>query len=212
MSNLTTNLRCNEQIRLPQVRLIGANNEQIGVIATLEAMRMARDAGLDLVEVAPRERPPVCRLMDYGKYKYHQKKNLKKHHEQQIKEVRMRPKTDQHDRSIKVRNALRFLSKGDKVQFTMQFRGRERAHREIGTASFQRILEEIQEFVKVDRPPSMDGRNLIMVVAPVKAAIDKAVAEGRLAFLARAHEAEKEPNEPESAAPASAPRAEAGGS
>lgn len=187
---ISTSLRCNEQIRISPIRLIGAANEQIGVIDTYQALQMAREQGLDLVEVAPTERPPVCRIMDYGKFKYNQKKNLKKHHEQQIKEVRLRPRTDEHDRQIKVRNAIRFLAKGDKVQFTMQFRGRERAHREIGTAIFRGIAESINEYVKIERPPLMDGRNMVMIVSPVKAAIEKAVAEGKLAFLAKAVEVE----------------------
>lgn len=174
MFAITPNLRCNEQIRISPVRLIGENNEQIGVVETYEAMRRARETGLDLVEVAPNERPPVCRIMDYGKWKYAQKKNVRKHHEQQLKEVRMRPKTDLHDRQIKVKHALDFLRDGDKVQFKMVFRGRERAHREIGFETFNAIISELQEFVKVERPPIMDGRDMIMVLAPNKAALDKA--------------------------------------
>ncbi len=174
MFAITPNLRCNEQIRISPVRLIGENNEQIGVVETYEAMRRARETGLDLVEVAPNERPPVCRIMDYGKWKYAQKKNVRKHHEQQLKEVRMRPKTDSHDRQIKVKHALDFLRDGDKVQFKMVFRGRERAHREIGFETFNGIITELLEFVKVERPPIMDGRDMIMVLAPNKAALDKA--------------------------------------
>ena len=137
-------------------------------------MRRARETGLDLVEVAPNERPPVCRIMDYGKWKYAQKKNVKRHHEQQLKEVRMRPKTDLHDRQIKVKHAIEFLREGDKVQFKMVFRGRERAHREIGFETFNSIITELGEFVKVERPPAMDGRDMIMILSPNKAALDKA--------------------------------------
>jgi translation initiation factor IF-3 len=144
-------------------------------LPTHEALNMARTAGMDLVEVAPNERPPVCRIMDYGKFKYHQKKNVKKHHEQQLKEVRLRPKTDDHDREIKVKKAIGFLMEGDRVQFTMQFRGRERAHKEIAHEAFSEILQELGEKVKVERAPAMDGRNMIMVLAPNKAALDKAV-------------------------------------
>lgn len=151
-----------------------------------EALRMAREAGMDLVEVSPNERPPVCKIIDYGRYKYNQKKNQKKHHEQQLKEVRLRPKTDDHDREIKVNRAVKFLYKGDKVQFTMQFRGRERAHREIGHGIFQGIIGMLQEFVKIERPPIMDGKNMIMIVSPVKAVMDKLVAEGKLPQLAKA--------------------------
>lgn len=147
------------------------------MIDTREALRMAREAGLDLVEVNPNSRPPVCKIMDYGKWKYQQKKNIRKHHEQQIKEVRLRPKTDQHDREIKFNRALRFLHKGDKVQFKMVFRGRERAHREIGFDIFKNIIEQLGELVKIERPPSMDGRDLLMVVSPNKAALDKLAAD-----------------------------------
>lgn len=136
-----------------------------------EALRRAREAGLDLVEVAPHERPPVCRIMDYGKWKYEQKKKLKRQHahEVELKEVRLRPKTDTHDLQIKLRRAAEFLERGDKVQFTMIFRGRERFHQEIGLQTFQFILDEFGERVKVERPARMDGRRLTMVVAPAKA-------------------------------------------
>lgn len=176
----TPSLRCNEQIRITPIRLIGAANEQIGVIETYEAMRMAREAGLDLVEVAPTERPPVCRLMDYGKFKYQQKKKQKKHHEQQLKEVRLRPKTDPHDRMIKVNRAIAFLAKGDKVQFTMQFRGRERAHMEVAYGGMRDIQQTLGDLVKLERPPSMDGRNMVMIVSPNKPALDKLVAAGKV--------------------------------
>lgn len=165
--------RSNEQIRAPQVRLVNELNEQLGIIPVTEALQLARHAGLDLVEVAPGERPPVCRIMDYGKFKYHLKKKARKRHEQQLKEVRIRPKTDDNDRAIKVNRALRFLSKGNKVQFTMQFRGRERAHRDIAIGIFRSVLDELGELVKVERPPSMDGRHMIMILAPNKAAFEK---------------------------------------
>jgi len=170
--------RANEQIRLPQIRLIDEHGEQIGIIATAEALLRAREADLDLVEVAPNERPPVCRIMDYGKFKYRLKKKGHKHAEQQLKEVRMRPKTDDNDRAIKVNRALKFLSKGSKVQFTMQFRGRERAHREIAVQIFREVTEELGDLVKVERPPSMDGRHMVMVLAPNKPAFDKLAEKG----------------------------------
>ncbi len=152
------------------MRVIGENSEQPGVMPVNEALRMAQDAGMDLVEVAPNVRPPVCRVMDYGKFKYMQKKKTKKSHEQALKEVRLRPKTDDHDRQIKLKQAEKFLKAGDKVQFTMRFRGRERAHREIAFAALREIIERLGERVKVERPPSMDGRNMIMVLSPVKGA------------------------------------------
>ena len=135
-------------------------------------MRMARDAGMDLVEVAPTARPPVCRIMDYGKWKYTQKKHQKKSHEQQLKEVRLRPKTDTNDRKIKLNRAIKFFKAGHKVQFTMQFRGRERFHREIAFDIFKSILDEFGERVKVDRRPSMEGRHMITILVPVKGAFD----------------------------------------
>lgn len=171
-------LRANEQIRIPQVRLIDENNVQIGIVETYEAMRRAREAGMDLVEVAKTEHPPVCRIMDYGRFKYHQKKKVQKHHEQQLKEVRLRPKTDDNDRLIKLDRALKFLAKGDKVQFTMQFRGRERAHREVGVIILRRVVDELGELVKVERPPGMDGRHMIMIVAPIRAEFQKLEKEG----------------------------------
>jgi translation initiation factor IF-3 len=151
------------------VRLIGVNDEQHGIVETHEAMRIAQEAGMDLVEVAPTARPPVCRVMDYGKWKYHQKKKQKKGgQEQQLKEVRLRPKTDSNDKGIKIKRAIRFFGKGHKVQFTILFRGRERFHREIGFEMLKEIADDFGEKVKVERPPSMDGRKLIMILAPVK--------------------------------------------
>ena len=180
----TSSFRANEQIRIPQVRLIDQNNEQVGIIDTVEALRRAREAGMDLVEVARNERPPVCRIMDYGRFKYHMKKKSRKHHEQQLKEVRMRPKTDDNDRTIKVNRALKFLSKGDKVQFTMQFRGRERAHRDIAVEIFRGVLDELGELVKVERPASMDGRHMVMILAPNKSAFEKLAQQGKSPTLA----------------------------
>jgi len=176
----TTGYRTNEQIRVPRVRLIDENNEQVGIVELAEALRRAREAGLDLVEVARNELPPVCRIMDYGKFKYHMKKKGRKHHEQQLKEVRLRPKTDENDRNIKVNKAIKFLSRGDKVQFTMQFRGRERAHRELAAAIFQEVLEDLGDLVKVERPPVMDGRHLIMILAPNKTAFERFLAAGKV--------------------------------
>jgi translation initiation factor IF-3 len=152
------------------VRLIDEKNDQVGVVPTDEAMRRAEEAGLDLVEVAPQDRPPVCRIMDYGKWKYQQKRKTRtKHtHESQIKEVRLRPKTDEHDKNVKVKNARTFLEKGDKVQFTMLFRGRERAHPKIGLDMFTAIMTELDGVAKIEREPKFEGRRLTMVVVPAK--------------------------------------------
>ncbi len=177
---------------------------------------MAREANLDLVEVAPKERPVVCRIMDYGKWKYSQKKRHKKHHhEQQLKEVRIRPKTDDNDRRIKVNRAIRFLKKGDKVQFTMVFRGRERAHREIGVDILMRIAKGMGDMIKLERPPSMDGRNMVMIVAPNKNYVESPVARADKAGEPKTEKAVEpatvaEPTQP--AEPESTPGAELGDS
>ena len=141
----------------------------LGVVSTEEAMRKAREAGMDLVEVSPNERPPVCRIMDYGKHKYNQaKKQKQRHHEQKIKEVRLRPKTDPHDKGIKLKRAQGFLEQGDRVQFTMLFRGRERFHHEVGMAIFNDIIKELEPVAKVDRYPRALGRRMTMVLVPAK--------------------------------------------
>ena len=164
-----SNLRCNEQIRISPIRLIDDSGEMRGVVSTDEAMRMAREAGVDLVEVSPNERPPVCKLMDYGKHKYMQSKKLKqKHHERKTKEVRLRPKTDPHDREIKMKHALQFLEEGDRVQFTMMFRGRERFHADTAQEAFNEIVKGLGDLVKVERPPRIFGRRMTMVLAPSK--------------------------------------------
>jgi translation initiation factor IF-3 len=165
---INQNLRCNEQIRVTPVRVINDAGEQLGLMPNFEALRMAREAGLDLVEVAPNVRPPVCRIMNFGKWKYLQKKNVKKHHEQQLKEVRLRPKTDTHDREIKLKQAIKFFKKGHKVQFTMVFRGRERFHKEVAIDIFRGVIDEFGPRVKVERPPSMDGRFMVLILSGVK--------------------------------------------
>lgn len=137
---------------------------------TSEALRLAREAGMDLVEVSPNEKPPVCRIMDYGKSKYDQRKKQKQHksHDQVLKEVRLRPKTDDNDRMIKMNRAKSFLESGYKVQFTMLFRGRERAHQGLALEKFNDIVKTFGDIVKVERPARMDGRRMTMVLAPVK--------------------------------------------
>ena len=151
------------------MRLIDAENNQLGVVQTLDALGKARDAGMDLVEVAPTERPPVCRIMDYGKFKYAQKKKGKDRpvHKTGLKELRLRPKTDDNDRLIKMNRARSFLQEGHKVQFTMLFRGRERFHGEVGQQQFKSIVQELQDAAKMERAPSMEGRRLTMVLAPL---------------------------------------------
>lgn len=162
-------MRCNEQIRLTPIRLIDQDKNMLGIISTDEAMRRAREAGMDLVEVSPNERPPVCRIMDYGKHKYNlAKKQKQRHHEQKIKEVRLRPKTDPHDKDIKLKRARGFLEQGDRVQFTMLFRGRERFHHDVGMAIFNDIIKALEPVAKVDRFPRALGRRMTMVLVPAK--------------------------------------------
>jgi translation initiation factor IF-3 len=151
--------------------VINQNQELLGVLAREEALNIAREAGLDLVEVSPNERPPVCRIMDYGKYKYERKKRQKAAagaHIVTLKEIRIRPKTDTHDREIKLNRAKGFLEEGHKVQFTMLFKGRERFHRDRAAEIFEGIIGELGETVKVERSPGMDGRRMTMIVAPAK--------------------------------------------
>jgi translation initiation factor IF-3 len=164
--------RLNDQIRITPIRLIDENNEQRGIVETAEALRMTRELGLDLVEIAPQERPPVCRIMDYGKHKYLQKKKQKQGHSQEmvLKEVRLRPKTDDHDREIKFNRAVKFIEQGHRVQFTMLFRGRERQHRDLALAQFGEIANAFGENAKIERPPKFEGRRMTMVLAPVRKA------------------------------------------
>ncbi|MFA9480250.1 translation initiation factor IF-3 [Phycisphaerales bacterium AB-hyl4] len=160
----------NDMIRLSPVRLIDENNEQVGVVETDEAKQRARTAGLDLVEVAPQARPPVCRIMDYGKWKYQQRKKeqkAKSHAKQsELKGIRLRPGTDEHDLEIKTNKAREFLDDGDKVQFTMLFRGRQMAHQDLGLRSMQSIYQGLSDIAKIEAAPRMMGRRMTMVLAP----------------------------------------------
>ena len=155
------NFRVNERIRVDSVRLIDESNNQVGIVPTYEAIGLSRDAGLDLVEVSPNADPPVCRIMDYGKWQYEQKRKIKQTHKKQhvvvLKEIRLRPKIDDHDRDIKVNHAIKFIEKGNKVQFTMLFRGREMAHVEHGYEIMEEILRTLDERAKIERPAKMMG-------------------------------------------------------
>jgi translation initiation factor IF-3 len=145
-----------------------------GVVPTADALRMAREAGLDLVEMSPTERPPVCKIMDYGKYKYDlSKKQKQKHHEQKIKEIRVRPKTDDHDLEIKLQHARKFLEHGDRVQVTMLFRGRERFRQDLARDQFNEIVTMLADVAKVERPPRSMGRRMTCLFVPLKAAAVK---------------------------------------
>jgi translation initiation factor IF-3 len=152
------------------VRVISAEGEQLGVMPTEQALAAAREADLDLVEVAPNERPPVCRIMDYGKFKYTEAKKKretqKKSKTTEIKGIRLRPGTDEHDIAFKVRDAQRFLEEGDKVQVTLIFRSREASHPEIGRAQLQRLAEGTAEIAVVEQSPTLEGRRMTMLLAP----------------------------------------------
>jgi translation initiation factor IF-3 len=155
---------------VPQVRLISETGEQVGVITRDEAMTMAREVGMDLVEVAPEAEPPVCRIMDYGKHKYRKKKKTHqshvKQHVSQLKALRLGPTTEEHDLQVKLRKAREFLARRDRVVFNIMFRGRQMLHREQGDALMTRIQQELEPIVKIESPPRMEGRRLWMVVSP----------------------------------------------
>ena len=155
---------------MPQVRLIGDDGEQVGVLPVREALTLAQSRGLDLVEVSPTARPPVCRIMDFGKFKYEQnrraRKAKKKQHVTQIKEIKMRPKIDGHDYGFKMDHAREFLADRDKVKFTVTFRGREMAHQDIGHKLINRIIAELTEFATVESSARSEGRTLTMVMMP----------------------------------------------
>ncbi len=163
-------LRINDRIRISPIRLIDENGAQLGIMPTEEARVMASERGLDLVEVAPQARPPVCRLMDFGKYKYEQARKLreakKKQHTITVKEVKLRPKIEEHDLDFKLRHARRFLEEGDKVKFTLWFRGREVTHPELGRRVLERVLGELEDLGVVEAKISHEGRTMTMLLAP----------------------------------------------
>ncbi|PTB87663.1 translation initiation factor IF-3 [Pseudidiomarina aestuarii] len=165
--------RINEEIRVNEVRLIGVEAEQIGVVSIQEALTLAEEAGVDLVEISPNAEPPVCRLMDYGKFLYEKAKNQKEQKKNQkqiqVKEVKFRPGTDEGDYQVKLRNLTRFLEGGDKTKVTIRFRGREMAHQDLGIDLLNRIKDDLQEISTVESfPRRAEGRQMIMVLAPVK--------------------------------------------
>jgi translation initiation factor IF-3 len=165
-------IRRNEEISIPQVRVIGPNGEQVGIMPIHDALKSAESAGLDLVEVAPNADPPVCRVMDYGKFVFEQSKKAqsarRKQKQIQIKEVKFRPGTEEGDYQVKLRNLIRFLSQGDKTKITLRFRGREMAHQEIGAALLQRVQRDLEQYGTVEQRPLMEGRQMVMVIAPKK--------------------------------------------
>ncbi|MGA0024834.1 MAG: translation initiation factor IF-3 [Burkholderiales bacterium] len=171
--------RINGEITAPEVRVIGADGSQVGVISIAAANKLAEEAELDLVEIAPTASPPVCRVMDYGKFKY---RESKKQHEARlkqkqivVKEVKFRPGTDEGDYKIKLRNLTRFLEEGDKTKITLRFRGREMAHQEFGIRLLERVKADLEALGVVEQFPKMEGRQLVMVLAPKKVAPKAAV-------------------------------------
>jgi len=162
--------RINEAIRVREVRLVSHDGEQLGILPTHEALRLARERGLDLVEVAAQARPPVCRIMDYSRWKYEQSKRMKEARKRQkvqdVKEVKMRPTIDDHDFEVKAKACDRFLTEGDKVKATIMFRGREMAHLENGQRVLEKLLERVKDLCVVERAPRIEGRNMIMVLSP----------------------------------------------
>ncbi len=160
-------IRVNEKIRVSPVRVISVSGEQLGIMSTDDALSQSREAGLDLVEVAPDEKPPVCRIMDFGKYKYDKKKRTgQSTHHVKTKEIRLRPKTGEHDIDFKVKRAKKFLQHKDKVQVTVIFRGREMAHIEEGRRVMDEVVEELLEVGKVESPPRQHARRMICTIAP----------------------------------------------
>ncbi len=163
-------MKVNREIRAPKVRLIDHTGKQVGIVSTREAMSMAEEQGLDLVEVVPNASPPVCKVINYGKFRYDQtkkdKENKKAQHQVKLKEIKFKPNIDQHDFTFKVNHARQFLEKGFKVKFTCMYRGREMAHQDVGHKLFERVCEELEEIAQVEGPKKMMGRILSMVLAP----------------------------------------------
>ena len=162
--------RINERIGVREVRVVTDDGEQLGVLPTRDALAKARELGLDLVEVAPTSRPPVCRIMDYGRYKYEQSKKTKqarkKQHQVKVKEIKMRPKIETHDYEFKKKHIIEFLEEGEKVKVTLQFRGREMAHTDLGRKILDRLAKELVDLAKVESAPRQEGRIMVMMLMP----------------------------------------------
>ncbi len=177
--HISTELRINDRIRVPEVRLVGPNGETVGIVPTDQALKLAQEADLDLVEIAPQGKPPVCKLMDYGKFKYENAQKAREARRNQtnvvIKEMKLRPKIDQHDYETKKGHVVRFLRAGDKVKITIMFRGREQHRPELGFRLLQRLAEDVTELGFVESAPKQDGRNMIMVLGPHKKKADARV-------------------------------------
>jgi translation initiation factor IF-3 len=166
-----TGPRINDKIRNSEIRLIGADGDNVGVVTPTRAMEMAEEAGLDLVEISPNANPPVCKIMDFGKYKYETQKRESEARKKQkiieIKEVKFRPNTDTNDYEVKMRNVYKFLENGDKVKITLRFRGREMAHQNLGRELLERVAEDTKDAGKVENFPKMEGRQMVMLIGPL---------------------------------------------
>ncbi len=178
--------RINERIRVPEVRLVGPAGEQVGIVRIEDALRLAQESDLDLVEVAPNSRPPVCKLMDFGKFKYEAAMKARETRRNQtnviIKEMKLRPKIDPHDYGTKKGHIERFLKAGDKVKVTIMFRGREQSRPELGFRLLQKLAEDVAELGVVESAPKQDGRNMIMVISPLRKKSDiKSAADAKAA-------------------------------
>ena len=162
--------RVNEMIDAENVRVVGVDGEMIGVISVDEGIELASNAGFDLVEVSPNANPPVCKILDYGKYKYEEQKRRNEARKKQkiieVKEIKLRPNIDQHDYQVKMKAVRKFIDGGDKVKITLRFRGREMAHVELGTDLLSRVQEDIDDFAKIESMPKMEGRQMTMILAP----------------------------------------------
>jgi translation initiation factor IF-3 len=165
-------VRRNAEILSPRIRVIGPNGDQLGIMTTQEALRSAESSGLDLVEVAPGAEPPVCRIMDYGKFVFEQNKKAqsarRKQKQIQVKEVKFRPGTEEGDYQVKLRNLIKFLTHGDKAKVTLRFRGREMVHQELGAELLKRVQTDLEEYGSVEQQPLMEGRQMVMVIGPRK--------------------------------------------
>jgi len=170
VKRIAKEVNINWGIRVPEVRVIDSEGKQVGILPLKEAMKIAEEQGLDLVEVAPNSQPPVCRIMNYGKYKYQQSKRIQEARKHQtiiqVKEVKVRPRTEEHDFQFKLRHVKRFLSEGNKVKISMLFRGREIAHPEFGRELLNRFLEEVKDLIVLEQAPRLEGRNMVMILAP----------------------------------------------
>jgi translation initiation factor IF-3 len=205
-ADISKPVRVNERIRIREVRLIDEDGQQLGIVPTFQALQIARERGLDLVEVAPNAMPPVCRIMDWGKERYEQSRKERESRRNSkaitIKEIRLKPKTDDHDLDTKTRRAKEFLQEGDKVKLTVLFRGRENLHPEVGRALLDRMLDQLGPLAVIEAAPRLEGRNMTAMLAPKKQPVAQPAAAPREGQVPRRRE--ETPDEPAPAVPVAA--------